>query len=105
MRYKTSTLITRDFSALTEKTHNIYESVAIISKRARQVAVHMKEELDRKLADFITDDVEEIENEAKAGEQEQAAITRLYEQFPKPTTVATEEFLDNKLMYRCPDAK
>ena len=99
-KYKTSALVTRDFSALTTPTGNIYEAVAIISKRARQVALHMKEDLDTKLADFVTEDTEEIHDEEKAAKQEQAEITRLYEKLPKPTTIATEEFLEGGLMYR-----
>jgi DNA-directed RNA polymerase subunit K/omega len=103
MKYKINTLITRDFSALTAPTGNLYEAVAIISKRARQVALHMKEDLDSKLEDFISDDTEELQDEEKAAKQEQAEITRLYEKLPKPTTIATEEFLEGKLMYRYPD--
>ena len=103
MKYKVNSLVTRDFSDLTAPTNNIYESVAIISKRARQVALYLKEDLDRKLADFINDDLEELDEEEKLEEQEQAAITKLYEQLPKPVTMAIEEFLENKLMYRYPD--
>ena len=102
MKYKINTLVTRDFSALTGPTGNIYEAVAIISKRARQAALHMKEDLDRKLEDFISEDMEE-QDEEKASKQEQAEITRLYEKLPKPTTVATEEFFDDKIMYRYAD--
>jgi DNA-directed RNA polymerase subunit K/omega len=100
MKNTTNTLVARDFLSLTAPTHNIYETVAIISKRARQLAMYMKEDLDRKLADFITEDIEEIQDEEKAGQEEQAAITRLYERLPKPIIVATEEFLAKELMYR-----
>jgi len=105
MKYKINTLITRDFSKLTAPTGNIYEAVAIMSKRARQVALHMKEDLDTKLADFISDDTDDVQDEEKAAKQEQAEITRLYERLPKPTTIATEEFLDGKLMYRYADSE
>jgi DNA-directed RNA polymerase subunit K/omega len=103
MKYKINTLVTRDFSALAAPTGNVYEAVAIISKRARQVAIHMKEDLDSKLSDFISDDTEELQDEEKAAKQEQAEITRLYEKLPKPTTIATEEFLEDRLMYRYPE--
>lgn len=102
-KYKTNTLVTRDFSALAGPTGNIYEAVAIISKRARQVALHMKDDLDKKLADFTTEDTEEIHDEEKAAKEEQAEITRLYEKIPKATTLATEEFLAGELMYRYTD--
>ena len=106
MRYKTN-LTTRDFSALSGPTGNIYEAVAITAKRARQVAVRTKEELDNKLADLVSDDIDDQQiddqqlEEEKA--EEQAKISRLYEGMPKPTLIATEEFLRGKLMYRYPE--
>ena len=62
-----STVVTRDLEAITEKTGNVYESIAIISKRARQISAKVKEELNSKLAEFATtvDNLEEIfENRA-----------------------------------------
>jgi len=99
----TTNLITRDFSALTEPTGNIYEAISIISRRARQIAVASQEELDSKLVEFISDETDEVKEEELAAKQEQAEITRVYEKMPKPTTIAVEEFLGNKLMYRYPD--
>lgn len=101
MPYKTN-LIARDFLALAEPTGNLYEAVAIISKRARQIAVRTKEELDNKLAEVISEDIEAQETD-KGDIQEQVAINRRYESMPKPTTTATEEFLGHKLMYRYPE--
>ena len=69
----------------------------IISKRAKQIASNLKEELNTKLAEFAStvDNLEEIfEN------REQIEISRFYERMPKPTTSAVEEFLDDKLMFR-----
>jgi DNA-directed RNA polymerase subunit K/omega len=71
--------------------------VVIISRRARQIAVNMKEELNNKLAEFATtvDNLEEVfEN------REQIEISKFYERMPKPTTTATEEFLESQLTYR-----
>lgn len=93
----TSTLITRNLIELAEPTGNIYESVAVISRRARQISIDMKEELNSKLADFAStvDNLEEIfEN------REQIEISRYYERLPKPATIATEEFLDEKVAFR-----
>ncbi len=90
-------IITRDIDKIYSPTGNLYESVVIISKRARQIAVNLKEELNGKLADFATtvDNLEEVfEN------REQIEISRFYERMPKPTTTATEEFLEGKLTYR-----
>ena len=92
-----SSIITRDVEQLSAPTGNIYESVVVISKRARQIAVNIKEELSNKLAEFATtvDNLEEVfEN------REQIEISRYYERLPKPTITATEEFMESKLMYR-----
>ncbi len=90
-------IITRDVEKIAAPTGNIYKSVVVISKRARQIAVNLKEELNNKLAEFATtvDNLEEVfEN------REQIEISKFYERMPKPTTTATEEFLEGKLNYR-----
>lgn len=92
-----ASIVTRDFEELVKDTENIYESVAIISKRSRQIAVNVKEELNAKLAEFAStvDNLEEIfEN------REQIEISRFYERQPKATSVAIEEFLEGEIMYR-----
>ena len=91
------TITTRDVDQISRPTGNVYESVVIISKRARQIAVNIKEELNSKLAEFATtvDNLEEVfEN------REQIEISKFYERMHKPTTTATEEFLEGKLAYR-----
>ncbi|MBS1681739.1 MAG: DNA-directed RNA polymerase subunit omega [Bacteroidetes bacterium] len=90
-------IITRDVEKIAAPTGNIYKSVVVISKRARQISVNLKEELNNKLAEFATtvDNLEEVfEN------REQIEISKFYERMPKPTTTATEEFLEGKLNYR-----
>ena len=80
-------------------TNNVYESVAIIGKRANQISVSMKEELSKKLQEFGTsnDNLEEVfEND------EQIQISRYYERLPKPVLIATQEFLEDKIYYRNP---
>ena len=92
-----SSVITRDLDKIAAQTGNVYESVVIISKRARHIAVNIKEELNNKLAEFATtvDNLEEVfEN------REQIEISKFYERLPKPTTTATEEFLEGKLNHR-----
>ena len=86
-----SSVITRDVDKIAAQTGNIYESVVVISKRARQISVNIKEELNNKLAEFATtvDNLEEVfEN------REQIEISKFYERMPKATTTATEEFLE-----------
>ena len=92
-----SSIETRDMDKLASSTENVYASVAIISKRARQIAVNVKEELNAKLAEFAStvDNLEEIfEN------REQIEISKFYERLPKATNVAIEEFLEGKVMFR-----
>jgi DNA-directed RNA polymerase subunit K/omega len=92
-----SSVITRDLDKIAEQTGNVYQSVVVVSKRARQIAVNIKEELNNKLAEFATtvDNLEEVfEN------REQIEISKFYERLPKPTTTATEEFLEGKLSHR-----
>ncbi|NJO00758.1 MAG: DNA-directed RNA polymerase subunit omega [Bacteroidia bacterium] len=93
----TSSLVTRDIAKLVEKASNIYEAVSVISKRACQIATATKEELNAKLADFAStvDNLEEIHEN-----REQIEISKYYERMPKPTTTATDEFMENKLSFR-----
>ncbi len=92
--------ITRDLRDLDKNTDNIYESIVIISKRANQISVDIKEELHGKLAEFATanDNLEEIfEN------REQIEISKHYERQPKPAMIAIDEFINDKIFYRNPE--
>jgi len=104
MNYKktnaATTTITRNQIDLDHETGNIYESLAIISKRANQISTDIKEELNKKLEEFAsyTDNLEEIfEN------REQIEISKFYERLPKPTLIAIQEFLEGKIYYRNPN--
>ena len=91
--------VTRNLMDFCKGTNNVYESVAIIGKRANQISVSMKEELSKKLQEFCTsnDNLEEVfEND------EQIQISRYYERLPKPVLIATQEFLEDKIYYRNP---
>lgn len=93
-------IITRDVDKIAAPSGNVYQSVSIISKRARQISVKMKEELNNKLSEFAStvDNLEEVfEN------REQIEISRFYEKLPKPTAVAVDEFLAGKIMFRMAD--
>ena len=54
--------VTRDMMKLSEETGNVYETVAIISKRANQISVEMKQDLEKKLQEFASynDNLEEV---------------------------------------------
>lgn len=91
--------IVRNMEDLWQETGNVYETVAIIGKRANQIAVEIKQELSKKLQEFAsyTDNLEEVfEN------REQIEISRFYERLPKPTLIATEEFIDGNVYFRNP---
>ena len=91
--------ITRDTREISEPTGNLYESVAVIAKRANQISAAMKEELVAKLDEFASDhdNLEEIfEN------REQIEISKYYESLPKSTLIAIEEFLNEKVYHRNP---
>ena len=92
-----SSIIPRDIDKMAAPTGNIYESVVVISKRAKQIASNIKEELNNKLAEFATtvDNLEEVfEN------REQIEISKFYERMPKATNTATDEFLEGALSFR-----
>ena len=95
-----SSTITRDIQTLEKGTNNIYESIAIIAKRADQIETDLKKELDSKLEEFasVNDTLEEtFEN------REQIEISKFYEKLPNPVLIAIEEFLDDKIYYRMPE--
>lgn len=91
--------VTHNLMDFCKGTDNVYESVAIMSKRANQISAKMKEDLARKLKEFASgnDNLEEVfEN------REQIEISRYYEKLPKPTLMAAQEFLDDQIYYRNP---
>ncbi|MGF1556450.1 DNA-directed RNA polymerase subunit omega [Paucihalobacter sp.] len=78
-------------------TDNIYEAIAVISKRAEQINTDIRRELVDKLEEFATfnDSLEEIfEN------KEQIEVSKFYEKLPKPHALAVQEWLDDKIYYR-----
>ncbi len=92
--------VTRDMVALSSDTGNIYETVCIIAKRANQIAVEMKTDLEKKLQEFAScnDNLEEVfEN------REQIEISRYYEILPKPVLIATQEYIEVKVYYKNPE--
>lgn len=97
-----TTTVTRDVMELCKDTENIYETVAIISKRANQIATEMKTDLEKKLQDYASsasdNSLEEVfEN------REQIEISKYYERMPKPTLIATEEYKSGEVYFRNSD--
>jgi len=91
--------VTRNIEDFTKGTNNVYETVAVLSKRANQIGLEMKEELNQKISEFATttDNLEEVfEN------REQIEIAKYYEHLPKPTLISVHEYLNNEVYFRNP---
>ncbi|MGY8932111.1 MAG: DNA-directed RNA polymerase subunit omega [Flavobacteriales bacterium] len=89
--------ITREVNNLTDKTGNIFKSVAILANRSKQINEKMKEELLSKLEEFALDQEqldEVFEN------QEQIAVSKFYESLPKPWAIAMQELLKDEIYMR-----
>jgi DNA-directed RNA polymerase subunit K/omega len=92
--------VTRNLSSLEEGTGNVYETIAIVAKRADQIEIELKKELDAKLEEFasFSDNLEEVfEN------REQIEISKFYERLPSPVLIALEEFIDKQIYFRKPE--
>lgn len=88
---------TRDVISIKSKTGNLYESIAVMAKRANQINISLKEELHKKLDDFAstTDSLEEIHEN-----KEQIEISKFYERMANPALQALNEFMNDKIYYR-----
>ena len=93
----TNNLETKDVAKIKQKTGNVYESIAVIAKRANQINIMVKEELHNKLEEFAshTDSLEEIHEN-----KEQIKISKAYEKMPNPSLLATQEFMEDKVYFR-----
>lgn len=90
----------RNILEMVEKTDNIYETICIISKRARQISSDMKWEIQRKLEEFVvhSDTIEEVQEN-----KEQIEISKFYERLPNAAIIATNEFLVDDIQWRFVD--
>ena len=94
-----ATTVTRGMMEFSEDTGNVYETVRIIGKRANQISVEIKHDLEKKLQEFASynDSLEEVfEN------REQIEISRYFERLPKPTLIAAQEYAEKDVYYRNP---
>ena len=95
-----TTTVTYDKNLIEAPTENIYEAITIIAKRAQQINGDLKSELIEKLEEFATytDSLDEVfEN------KEQIEVSKFYEKLPKPTALAVEEWLQDKIYFRNPE--
>lgn len=93
------TTVTRNMDEVRAVSGNVYEAISVVSKRANQIGLSMKEELNAKLAEFATttDNLDEVfEN------REQIEISKFYESLPKPNAIALSEYMDDEVYFRDP---
>ncbi len=92
----------RNIKEMVKDNGNIYETLTVISKRSKQLAVDLKYELHQKLEEFAvhSDTIEEISEN-----KEQIEISKFYEKLPNPVIISTEEFLAGELHYHFSDKK
>lgn len=89
----------RNIDELLTPSENIYESLVVISKRARQINRDLKIELHQKLDEFATqtDAIEEIHEN-----KEQIEISKFYERLPNPVIISYTEFVTDQLEHSNP---
>lgn len=95
-----NTTVTYDKNQIEAPTENIYEAITIIARRAEQISTDLKSELVEKLEEFATynDSLDEVfEN------KEQIEVSKFYEKLPKPTAIAVQEWIENRIYYRKPE--
>ena len=85
----------RDVAGMATST-SIYETIAVLNKRAKVLSNDIKEELHKKLEEFAvqTDTIEEIHEN-----KEQIEISKFYERMPNAALIATEEFLNKEIEF------
>ncbi|MEO8210874.1 MAG: DNA-directed RNA polymerase subunit omega [bacterium] len=89
-------IITLDLEKFESKTANLYESIVVASKRARQINDATKMELNQRLEPIIAKETEDdtIMNQDKLN------ISLEFEKRGKPTIEGIKELMDDKLNYR-----
>ena len=94
-----NTTITRNTADFSQQTDNIYETVAMLTKRANQISVNIKKDI-HKVIEQCAINVDTMDDMFE--NREQIEQIKKFERMPKPTLIATEEYLDHELSYRNP---
>jgi len=94
--------VTRDLRDFDKDTGNIYQTVAILSKRANQISAELKEDFQERAKDFASHYVQDVFEE-NLENREQSELSRFYEQIPKPAVLAIHEFERGDIYYKLPE--
>jgi DNA-directed RNA polymerase omega subunit len=84
---------------LLKDSSNIYEAVAIIAKRSRQINDMQKRQIDSERENLPVVDIRDSEDFEDV-EIDREALNRDYIKMPKPTRLALEEMRENKINWR-----
>jgi len=95
--------VTRDLREFDKETGNIYETIAILSKRANQIATELKEDFQDRSKDFATHNSSQDVFEENQENKEQIDLARFFEQLPKPAVMAIHEFEKKEIYYNKPE--
>ena len=90
----------RDIVEFASQTESVYEALAIVSKRARQISSDLKYEIARKLEEFAetSEVIEEVQEN-----KEQIEISKFYERLPNPALIASYEYMNAEIIHRYVD--
>lgn len=89
-----------DLEKLKHQSSNLYEITVAMSRRAKEINEQLRSELEEKLAPFKMK-TRNPSNEAEADKifPEQVRISKRYEEMPKPTITAIEEYAEKKYTF------
>lgn len=87
-----------DIEELTSKAKNVHEAIVAMSKRARQVNEETKLEFNQRIEMFAPK--AESENEENDINPDQLKVSLEFEKRPKPTDVALDELLQDRIEWR-----
>ncbi|MCB0516421.1 MAG: DNA-directed RNA polymerase subunit omega [Chitinophagales bacterium] len=88
----------RSLAEISHKTGNIYESIAVISRRANQISSELRREIQDKIQEFSSSNDGNLQEVHE--NREQIEISKYYERLPHPALLALKEFLDDDLEFR-----
>ena len=89
-----------DLKDVTADASSLYEAIVIMSKRARQINDELKQNLDMRLEEVVS----QFEDEQEMTDNpDQIAISKEFDKIPKPTFLAIDEMLDGEIEHRYRD--
>ncbi len=88
-----------DLEFMTIQGDSIYQAIAIMARRARQINDEIKTEYQARISTLVPVEMDD-DDEIEATNFDQLRISLEIDKMGKPTLEATDEFMKNKLEYR-----